>query len=966
MRAFWRFLPAVAVVFTAATAHAAEGVVQAPFEATDEGGSLRLSTGLLRVSLSTYRRYQRVLEDLEVGDTVRYSTDEGGQLRTIEEVVDSVAPTREILPVIGKYQGLEKDRSQDFYWLRVDGKRYQVSSEVYQAESKDLLFLDPGDRIRIEIRQNWVVSVDKNVADVAINEEIRKLIEASEKPDTVYVNGNEFRFLRKGEDQITLNPRLPDGSISSGTVQFKLRDITSYRNDAAVGRMRAGGNAGGGQQGDVLDAEGVRVGDTIGIELTDGQVTDLSADSVTLKVWKNERWVADQTWSRSDVSLIRRIRLTTQHSVPLGSGHVQVTVHRWRNASSTGLGFQVEVSHDLDSSLLVGVKLKLHLGGVAMAVTDPAISIEEVEVPNLFANDIVVVDHMVAADDFHDGRVELVASTANALSIESKAAKPHIIAAVGRAGSNSDRLGQVYLAAGKNGDESLLKLLIDRAAYPPGQEPGVKLRNADLAIAALRQDPNGASNLLIKQLYYMDRALKRTVVGGESLREETLNRFNIEPLEHKRRLARLLGKLPGGLTGRNGERLFDIYLARANLGLAIEEAFGERPGEAVKTLLSVATSLHSASSGDEEMRATRATQLLQRLGDSVVDPLMGELRSRGIDVSQLQAYRETAGVPASDVIQRALAFLIEHANEQRRAKLNREVDEAQLKEAEGEWEEALTALRGVLRFEPQHERALERLPGVLLEVADARRKGGERGDAARALEEALTVLPPGQAGRAKTPLAQIYLEAIAEETDGVVIRSTPHRAGSKLKLGQQGQTFPGLEVDNEWIELELGEEKKGYVRAKLVTLGNGSYGIAANETSYAKVIKPLLEEIRTLAPTQKARADELEGELILREAMKRYDNAEYQKAVSLFEEARELVPGDDRLSMSKWAWLHANTVYLAGGLGVLVLAGLIGAMQLFARPKKVKFEGEFRHYGADRAERERGLDLDAGGEGESM
>ena len=354
-----------ALVLVSLTAHAFadEGVVRVPFEATDRGGTLELESGRVPVTLETYRRYQRTLDDLRPGDRVDYELDGDGRLTSIQERIESTTPTGEKVPVVGKFQGLDKDDALDFYWLRIDGQRYQVSPEVYQRESRVLVFLDPGDRIRIEIEQNWVVSVTKNVEDVEINQEILDLVQASEKTDTVFVNGSEFRFVRGGEDQIELHPRLPNGKIErEALVKYKLRDITTYRNDAAVIRIRRGTAAGPddtGPSGDVFDAESVRVGDTIGINLKDGQVISLTPETVTLKLWKRERWTGEETWNRADVQAIRRIKLSTQQSVPLGAGQVQVRVRRWRHAASTGLGFQVEISHNLENSLLVGVKLRL-------------------------------------------------------------------------------------------------------------------------------------------------------------------------------------------------------------------------------------------------------------------------------------------------------------------------------------------------------------------------------------------------------------------------------------------------------------------------------------------------------------------------------------------------------------------------------------------------------------------------------
>ncbi len=56
--------------------------------------------------------------------------------------------------------------------------------------------------------------------------------------------------------------------------------------------------------------------------------------------------------------------------------------------------------------------------------------------------------------------------------------------------------------------------------------------------------------------------------------------------------------------------------------------------------------------------------------------------------------------------------------------------------------------------------------------------------------------------------------------------------------------------------------------------------------------------------------------------------------------------------------MQAKSGVLVGVVIVLTIAGGFAAMQVFSRPKRIKFEGEFKHYGADRSNRERDLDVE--------
>jgi hypothetical protein len=85
---------------------------------------------------------------------------------------------------------------------------------------------------------------------------------------------------------------------------------------------------------------------------------------------------------------------------------------------------------------------------------------------------------------------------------------------------------------------------------------------------------------------------------------------------------------------------------------------------------------------------------------------------------------------------------------------------------------------------------------------------------------------------------------------------------------------------------------------------------------------------------------------------------DYKGALPLFERAKELAPTDPRLDLERGAWLRARQQLLGAAAAILALVVGFVVMQIFARPRRIKFEGEFKHYGADRARRERDLDVD--------
>jgi cytoskeletal protein CcmA (bactofilin family) len=101
------------------------------------------------------------------------------------------------------------------------------------------------------------------------------------------------------------------------------------------------------------------------------------------------------------------------------------------------------------------------------------------------------------------------------------------------------------------------------------------------------------------------------------------------------------------------------------------------------------------------------------------------------------------------------------------------------------------------------------------------------------------------------------------------------------------------------------------------------------------------------------------GQLSAREGAAMYEAGDYGAALAHFDVAATFAPQDRRLELRKWAVLRSNTGSIVAVFGVMFFALGIGALHIFSRPKKVHFGGTFKHYGADRADQERGLGEEA-------
>jgi len=922
--------------------------------ASDDGAVLELA-GNARYGMSTavYRANRPLLLSLEAGDRIRVALDDTGAVVDVRRAAGARDAGDDRRELTGSFEKLETVGER--YWITVEGERFQVPIELYndRVYAQILQFLDAGDTVRVTTRKGYVVDIARAHADTSVDPGVWDTIQRSERGDEVEINGDTYRFKRYTLHHVYATPRLPTGDFG-GTIGIDLRDVDAFENPAADERAGPddGDDVGIAVDGaDPFERLQVEVGDTVGIGLDSGQLLELTEEECILRVWRNETWSGVQSWQREEIEQVRRVTLTRQETVPLDRGDLHVRINRRCAAAHEGLSFEVVVSHDIEQAILTGASLRFLLGPVGMEPTDEPQAVEEVPLPDVFAGGRAAIYHRVRSG-LRDGRVELAFTPQDLLSIDDEEARPLILKALVAEQGDLEALGRILKSAVRNGDEALVRYTIDQALYPEVEDPNEAGRKAQLATAALRAAPDRVAGIVVRDLYFQDRNLKRTLLFRGRLREEALSRLGTAPIPYKRDLIGLLAEVPGGLSGEHGEQLFDLHLQREDLSQAIHDAFAARPEEAVALLLPYVIAPDVEA---DDPRHAQAVHVLRSLGTPALDPLIAELRARNLPSTDIEQGR-SAGVAPDELVHAALEQLVEDAIAEQRALLDQRVGEARGLADEEAWGDALRLVDFVLARDPTHQGAQELRPQ--LQVSLARELAtGARGEAARLLEQAIEDLPKKRRGRAESLLGGLYLDAAREASEGVAIRASAHDVGSLIRHAKPGEGFSGAPEGFDWTRVELrGEPAAGFIRSTLAKrVKPGRY--AAKEESPLEVITALLDRARELAPNKEVDANEVEGHVLAREAARKYEAGDYQGALPLFEQAEAYAPSDERLALAKWCWIKAYRPYLFSVGGVLFLAAGIGLLQLFARPKKVKFEGEFRHYGANRAERERDLAL---------
>ncbi|MEZ6183634.1 MAG: hypothetical protein R3F62_01335 [Planctomycetota bacterium] len=912
------------------------------------GGTVVFADGTrFGVSQEIYERFQATFSELTSGDKVRYSIDSRGLLKSISRDQGTLGLAEKRV-VSGTFQGREGP-IQNHYWITVDAQNYRIPEEVYlQRNMKGVLYiLKPGQRVRMLCDGSTVLDLARGRLEDVIEGELWETIARSSADDTVIVNDTAYSFVKADLHGVTVTAL---GETDERMI--RLEEIKTFENRAALDRSQ--GEADPTLSGDAFDSTGVQVGDTIGIGLDVGQLTELTPTSCTLRVWRNERWADTRTWERSEVTSVRWVSLTTNLTYPIQGGSVLLRVQRRRAARDGGLEFTVEISHDLPNTLLADAKVRLNLGKSGLDVDSTPLKTVELEVPTLFVGDRVQLEHEVKDDALVDGYAKLVADESNMRPLTSDEARGYIQQALERAKDDLNALARIYAAAASNGDETLVGMLIDRALYPV-HGPS----DADLARVALRGIAPQALERILAELNLKEHELQRTVFREGKLRQVPLARLDTKAEDHKRKLIELMSQLPGGLREKAAHRLFSLH-SRVDLRESVEAAFASDPAAAVDSLLKIATA--PPTDADARSEAERAGKLLERLADSVLEELIRELRRRGIDVTDLVNLEQAPDTEKSAVVSAALRLLAEDAKKAHIRALELRFEEAKGKARNGDWASALELIQQVLEQQPKHVEARKLLPQALIAVGDQHATEGRRGRAAQLYEEALNAGPEGQL--AKPKLAQIYLEVANEELEGPAIRRMPRDSASRIRVAQAGEQVTGRETeDGNWVKIELPDDEKAYVSKSEVTPAGGptSWSIKAEDPSRDE-IERILERAKTLDPSVASQTTQIEGSLLLRDAVQRYQNEDYLGALELFERGQVLVPNDPRLETLFWCKVQAYKVFLiAAGVVLLLILGFF-VLRLIQRPKKIKLDGGFQHYGRDRTKRERDVSIEDSGE----
>lgn len=977
-------LATVAIVLHAAAAPSAraqqpeqDGLFQSIEETAKEKVLVLSGSRRFGIPGTVYLDNKSFFDGLQVGDRVLFNLDAQGRIRTIRLPEPEVTGPRRHTENVRFNKMVQRGNQR---WLVHDAGERMISDEAYRRHERVLLFLKRGDVLRLSIEGGLIQDLvtGAQAAQKPVDPVVQDLIDRSRGGQKVFINGSLYKFVSSNMTEVRVQMLIPgtdrDPKVEpkfEGERTIKLMDIQTFVNRELEAEVAPGPDEGGmplPSTSTINDAfQGIQAGDTVGIEFDIGQITGLTDTHFTWRVWRNDEWSAEsEPLPRAGVANVRPVSLASQHSLPIegSGGEVHLKVSRKRLAGT--LSFEIEVTHTMPAAILVDSVLKFHLGDLTMTADSVPIGTEEQPLPPLFEGQVVKLKHTAQLEGVFDGRVEPAVDADDRVSLASPQARGHLLQALEQAATSRDpeSMARVYVAAGKNGDKDVARLLAVRALAAEG-EP---MRRAPI-VSGLEAFGAVAPVVILEELVTADRNVQSTRLDRTEIRRVPLPGEE-RPLSYKRRLITLMAEIPGALQPPYGGQLFDLYLEREELTEAIENAFTRRPSEAVASLLDVATSTNSASTSAEIARAERAAGLLTKLGAVVLEEIVRELRRRDIAVDKLQQAIDQAGNErAGELVGMSLTTLVQDAMRKKRIELDQRVERAKAMLEAKQLADAAETLRAVLVADKGHGPALEVIPGVLLQIADERRKAGDRVAAGAHYEEALSHMPAAEQQRTKAVLGELLLEAIDEEVESNVVRDAPHDLARNLKTVEMGKLVRGAEVElSGWVETQVTAEKKGYVRAKCLLPGKDQEWKVRDAATPGDVIEALLARVSALSPTLDIRCNNVRGRVYARDAKTAYDAGDYIGALPLFKKASVLAPKDERVSLQWSCWIKAYKTHFAAVVGLIVLLGVIVAVSTFARPRRVKWVGDYKHYGSNRAQHERDLEVDeaaaaAGAEG---
>lgn len=919
------------------------------------------------VTNEVWARYGRAIQELRKGEPFVFTHSGSVLLSVGKEGGDAVkVDSDRRIRVTGKFKEMREEKNGRV-WLVLDSGREEVIAKSFFKDPRKagLLFdLRKGaDIIYFTVRAQ-VVDLQRGRLGAEELPEVTRILEHTKSGDRVHVQLKKgslpvfYRVKRVQAHRVVLNPHVPktEPPKFEGKVTLWRKDIALFVNPEGTKRLQAAGGPGknGGNGGNGVGSwpEEVEIGDTIGIDFRKGQLTWQDDTRYRWKIWKSGVWGEEIEGAKADVEQVRPVELYRQESVILEGGKLEVRINRMRKGRD-GLVFRVELNHTVKPVILVDLKIRFSLGDMALGPDDPVQATESVivERPMFAGNKRVVIEHKVQGNKYRDGRAEVSVYDKNIVAIKSRDARQHILEAIYRA-QKPIEFANVYVAAGENGDTRIAHLLLTRYLF----ESNAIMRRYQLdGLVAFGQV---AIKMILDELIGLDRHLEITKLAAKDTLLQTPLPQSRKAVAYKRQMIEVLPLLPGGLRGENGQRLFDAYSQRDDLQDAVERAFKARPRDAVTSLLGIATKIdtQAANNNADRIRAEGAAKLLRSLGKSILPALYAELKKEGIDPKPCKEVFDRTN-QAGEAIRLGQNMLIEEYMRQQEKVWSEMVDKARAHARDKEWDKAVALVRQVLSEKSSHEEALELKPTLLVQKAVDHRENGERGLAAVAFEEALPELTLQAKPKVAEHMAELLILAASEDVEQVSMRTHPHPAAGLVRAAKLNEALPGKESVRGWMELTIGESQKAYVLKSCVKAGQKNRFLISESVTPFKAIQENLERAKSYSVPLEARANEVFGRLSAREAKAKYEAGNYQAALAHFEDAALYAPTDPRLSLKTKCWLKANTGPLVAVAGVVAFAIGIAVMQAFARPKKVAFSGDYKHYGSERSALERDIDI---------
>ena len=950
-------LIAFAGVVVSATAAWAEQVEESFQQLVPEASQYLLLVeggGRYGVSTEVYARYKAVFKGLVKGARITLDL-EGTQVTAISAVgqdADNARVSRE-----GVFRRF--DDAKQRIWLE-GGANFGIGKSLPGKTLARLLTLERGVRLRLVLERDVVV-------DVALVQEeaqeelaaVKRILDASRPNDEVQLRKLrdpqflEFKVVTIRAAEVVFTPRVAGRYM--GRVTIKRAEIEELVNPAADKRLE-----GKVAEGDPLpEAErdpfsDARVGDMIGVGFVDiGQLVSLDEQTYSLRSWRNGRWEPEpQTRPRSSAKSIRYEGLLSTETLPLEGGELLLEIKRFRNAREGGLRIEVRLSHSVKSALLVGFEVRFLLSRqpcMEPGSKPDGVVVQQVINP-LFVDQRYTLEQKIPDDTFLDARVEVGVLPRHVIVLKGADARAHLITALENWTRPMDDLVGPLRAAAANGDASLCQVVIGKAI-----QVGELLRlgknkeaqQVDLELELRRTlDAFGplAQKLLLELLFTPDRRLRHWQIRAGAIEQAGLPR-DLKPLEYKKRILVILTQLKAGIRGEVGQRLFDLFLERGeDFKDDVVQAFRAEPDAAVDALLNVAIDIK------DKIKADRAAILLRGLGEPILPALFADLRARKVDPAPLEKAL-ASGTNPDRVVGEAVQMLVRRAYEEVNKELTRQVERAEEARAQGRLEEASKILNEVLARQKGHPGASQLLPRVRVDRGRRLIGEGKRGLGALAIEKAIPELPPGEQIVAKRLLGGLLLDSVEEEIDALVLRAQAHPAGEIVGAIEFAQTYASsgdtTSAFDDWVPLNVGEIK-GYARRKVLAEAPTGYRVATRAVPFTS-LEEQIQLATSFDASQASRGKILFGRLSAREGEDRYRQGDFEGALTYFDAAKEDAPNDPRLDLYWTCYAKANTTTI-GGVSAVVLLGIgFAAMSIFSRPKKVKFSGEYQHYGAERA-----------------